>query len=126
MTTSKLDAIAARLEAATPGPWSAHDFGYPGQDEPSSIVIHTGEFDWNGIRYGETEVIAHTDWDSQPAANAEFIAHAPTDIAALLEFAIAVEAAEKEWRRVGGPAHMDDVRFRVAVLAARRALEATT
>jgi hypothetical protein len=86
-----LRAMRERAEAATEGPWSSHEFGYPGESEPSSIVVHTGAFDWNAIRYGETERIASLDWDAQEGANAEFIAHARTDLPALVGALEAVE-----------------------------------
>lgn len=85
--------IRARAEAATPGPWSAHDFGYPGEEEPSSIVIHTGKFDWNAIREGETAIACLPAWDRQESDNAEFIAHARTDVEHLVA---AVEAVLTE------------------------------
>lgn len=83
MTLEQLDAIQARADAATEGPWRTGDFGYPGQDEPSSIIIHRGPFNWRAINEGEY-VAAMPAWDSQEGANAEFIANARTDVPALL------------------------------------------
>lgn len=81
---SKLDEIRERWEKATPGPWKAHDFGYGGMEEPCSIVIHTGKFDWQDINGEGTSVIASMLWDSQEADNADAIAHAREDVPWLL------------------------------------------
>jgi len=82
-TVDQLAAIEARAQAATEGPWKASDFGHPGRDEPSSIIIHKGAFNWRAIHDGEY-VAAMTAWDSQEDADADFIAHARTDVPALL------------------------------------------
>lgn len=59
---------------ATPGPWHQHDFGHYGQDEPSSIVIHTGEFNHAGLSEDPAENgIAWMGWDAQESANATYI-----------------------------------------------------
>lgn len=81
--TLDLNQILARLAAATPGPWKCHDFGYEGMDEPVNIVVHAGEFDWHAIDNGEF-IVATPTWDHGGYRNADMIAHAPTDIAALL------------------------------------------
>ena len=39
--------------AATPGPWTASDFGHPGDQEPTSRVIHQPPFVWRDLRDGE-------------------------------------------------------------------------
>lgn len=83
MDAERIEAIRGRVEAAIEGPWDRHDFGYAGEQEPSSIVVHTGKFDWEAVRDGET-VIAGMGWDAQENANAEFIAHARTDVPDLL------------------------------------------
>ena len=92
-----LDAIKARLAAATPGPWTIDD-GDDG-DFCSAIAViapipvserqhakFVGDFN-------ERAVIALTLWQNPPVAviydarwdeNASLIAHAPTDIAALI------------------------------------------
>lgn len=70
-----LDAIRERLEAATPGPWTAHD--WPEQDLYGDKVR-----DRTGLLVAQT-------WPGPPSyseqANAEFIAHSRTDVAALLD-----------------------------------------
>lgn len=68
--------IRARLEAATPGPWEAtwRD------DEWASVEIPDTADDTMQLAWHEGGGITAMD-----GANAEFIAHAPTDIAFLLE-----------------------------------------
>lgn len=80
--TDELSKIKARLEAATPGPW--HD-----------SEMSMSKISWGGL-WAETFHIAKRGadvvavvWDpdelpGEQAANANFIAHAHTDIAALL------------------------------------------
>ena len=90
MTPDLLAAIEARAHAATEGPWKASDFGYPGQDEPSSIIIHHGDFKWESIDGGE--FVAALPWDAQEALDATFIAYARTDVPALLAHVRDLEA----------------------------------
>jgi hypothetical protein len=78
-----LDAIEKRADAATEGPWFASDFGYSGEGEPSSIVVHQGKFDWQSIRDGEF-VASMPTWDRQESDDADFIAQARTDVPALV------------------------------------------
>jgi len=87
----RLEMIRRRADAATDGPWSRHDFGHAGEQEPSSIVVHTGAFDHAAILEGQT-VIASMMWDSQEDANAEFIARSRGDVPALLAAVEAVRA----------------------------------
>lgn len=90
-----LDAITARANAATPGPWGAYTFGGDTLIEIAADLEDTG----TGYRARRTvcrledEPLdndpAHQDWTAeedwaQVQADAEFIAHAPTDMAALL------------------------------------------
>lgn len=81
-----LAAVQARAEAATDGPWSHHDFGHAGEQEPSSIAIHTGRFDWTDLRdpEGTSAVAWMAAWDLQESRNAEFIAAARTDVPRLV------------------------------------------
>lgn len=65
----------AALEGVTEGPWSRHDFGLAGQDEPSSIVVFAGEFDWQAIHDGDL-IVATPFWDAPNDRNARFIAAA--------------------------------------------------
>lgn len=62
-------------QEATPGPWHQHDFGDYGQDEPSSIVVHTGKFDHADLsdHESETAIAWMQRWDAQEAANATYL-----------------------------------------------------
>ena len=80
---SRIDEIKARAEAATPGPWGRHDFGRPGDEEPTSIIVHAGAFDWRAINDGDY-VAAMPAWERPCDDDALFIAHAREDIPWLL------------------------------------------
>jgi len=90
MTADLLSRAAAKIretaQGAMAGPWSRHDFGHPGEQEPSSIVVHTGKFDWDDLNGGESEtaVAWMAGWDSQEDANAEHIALWSPDVAELV------------------------------------------
>lgn len=94
--SADLDALAALEAAATPRPWSAHEFGHYHDDEPSSIVIVQGDDPdwWNAVNDGES--IAVLGWDSQEAADAAFIVAAREAVPALIA---RVREAEKDQRR---------------------------
>lgn len=77
MDQEHLAAIRARLEAATPGPWPT-SFGPCGSDD--GPWHHTA---W-GPMHEENEDGNHEQASERAAADAEFIAHAPQDIADLL------------------------------------------
>ena len=66
--TTYLTEVRARLERATPGPWRNEP-----HDGPQQRILHSDSFAF----------VALTS-QSNDKANAELIAHAPTDIAALL------------------------------------------
>lgn len=74
---TKLDAIEARLAAATPGPWT---------------ISHHND---NQIIRGDGTSVADT-WYENYESNALFIAHAPDDMAALL--AVAKVAMDYRYR----------------------------
>lgn len=80
-----LEPIQNRLNAATPGPWS-HGRG---------ITPYVAKRDWVEVQNQAT--ICH---DVRPA-DAEFIAHAPTDQARLLAAIQAVDELIEEWRYKG-------------------------
>src|SRR5690625_626225 len=86
MTPERLADIRERATAATEGPWRSHDFGHAGEEEPSSIVVHTGKFDHSDLLTYDTEtaVAWMPRWDRQESDNATFIAHARTDVPDLL------------------------------------------
>lgn len=78
------DAIRARVDRATEGPWGhhAHTHGLP-SDGPTHVCV----FD------PEDVPVAELDYSSWGERDAEFIAHARTDVPALLD---ALDAAEAE------------------------------
>ncbi len=94
-----LDVIRQRADNATDGPWSRHDFGHAGEEEPSSIVVHTGRFDWADINdpAGTSAVAWMGSWDSQEDADAEFIAAARSDVPRLVAALTAVLDELDEW-----------------------------
>lgn len=75
LTTTQEQAIRARLAAATEGPWTVDD------DDPEYIIFpEKGGYD--GLVIAK---VADQDGALFPVEhNGQFIAHAPTDIAALL------------------------------------------
>lgn len=78
MTDAEAAAIAARAEAATPGPWTLPEFYKPGD---------TDAWTWAEIRSGEEHVTGNFDYENGGVikeADAHFIAHARADIPALL------------------------------------------
>lgn len=78
-----LDAIVARAEAATPGPWKA--MCYVMRDG----TLRRVEYDAGGLNEGAGFTVADMDaregGDAQNASNAAFIAHARTDVPALVK-----------------------------------------
>ena len=82
MTELYLDAIEARLRAATPGPWSAEY----SREQGNCVIPHDAQ--------STREAVCVTRLYNQ-AADAEFIARAPEDIAALVA-AVRTLTAENE------------------------------
>ena len=80
-----LQAIEARLAAATPGPWKAQDFVAAPTEDAGSAVVKQG----NGglVAYALRSGAVEHEWYDKPQcdADAEFIAHAPADMRALLD-----------------------------------------
>lgn len=84
MTNARLQEIAARLKAATPGPWF---------ESTSSNYFEDGAVVVREARDGNTPppercgrvVAVMTKLDECQYENASFIAHAPADVAYLLE-----------------------------------------
>ncbi|MES2210997.1 MAG: hypothetical protein V4515_12595 [Chloroflexota bacterium] len=88
MTDLDLDAVQARADAATPGPWRVVERGGgPDADDGSSIL-------WIGYESGDRPEFAWLDPDEATDADAEFIAHARADVPALLARLAEVEADE--------------------------------
>ncbi|MBP5918746.1 hypothetical protein F3K34_43970 [Streptomyces sp. LBUM 1486] len=95
LTAQQLDEIQARHKAATPGPWGVYEFGGGSAIDIAADLKDTG----TGYRARREicrledepldndpthkEWTAEEDW-AQVRADAEFIAHAPADVAALL------------------------------------------
>lgn len=80
MTREELDAIRARAEAATKGPWACAD---PMKYDKMQVTGSMGQVcktDLYGFEYPQC-------WD-----NGDFIAHARTDIPALLSYIAELEA----------------------------------
>ena len=77
-----LDAIKARCEAATPGPWAVAGKGVGAADDDRRpwIIAPDGEADPWWVAMFETEV-PNSDFGLE---NAEFAAHARTDVPALV------------------------------------------
>ena len=88
-----LQAIEARLAAATPGPWKAQDFVAAPTEDAGSAVVKQG----NGglVAYALRSGAVEHEWYDKPQcdADAEFLAHAPDDIRALLDEVKAVREA---------------------------------
>ena len=83
-----LDPIRTRLEAASPGPWRWEDWGAPPVDhEGSAYTLASDELVGSDLLPGLTKAIctaarATSSWRNP--ADAALIAHAPSDIAALI------------------------------------------
>jgi hypothetical protein len=100
--TARLDAIQARKDAASPGPWEASQGATSDGSELVTTYQQKTEFlalSLNSGRSGlwlvdNSEVIPAVTGDGPRAkANAEFIANAPTDIGFLLDLARKQQAA---------------------------------
>lgn len=98
MSPDEIAAVEARLNAATDGPWRLSR-GY----DTRSIWADRDSAGWDAFH------IATTDWpddSDQPERDAEFIANAPADIAALLahvrEQAAEIERLKLEKKMVNG------------------------
>lgn len=84
---TRLAEIEARLAAATPGPWGV-DHDDEGVFNDTCVV--QGNYGW--VASGpDSRYPAYDEDTEQGRADAELIAHAPADLAALVEFARRVE-----------------------------------
>lgn len=85
LTLEEIAAIRERAERATPGPWSARRWAIPTADQ--FFVMQAFEDGkeiataWQGVRYPDMPRIS----GQEASDNAEFIAHARTDIPRLLD-----------------------------------------
>lgn len=117
MTPSELAAIEARLRAATPGPWAE----VTTEDSSCGRVYAIGRNDEALVA-----CVSCNDFECHPMcdADAEFIANAPTDIAALLaevaEFRAHVSRAIFERKKAEDEATALMERAHVAEEATRR------
>lgn len=100
--TIDLDAIRGRLEAATPGPWTTGGIFDPRGPNPKQSV-------WGPTAPGMQSGVLVV--DRAPKADATLIAHAPADIAALLD----------EVDRLTADRTADRERFRAALEDSQRA-----
>jgi hypothetical protein len=107
LTLQQLDEIQARAQAATPGPWTTDGWEiYQGAEEDSPNLLT-----WVG------ETCRADDYDGS-RRDAEFIAHARTDVPALLDELKQARAAIARVRRLcADPVHQYTV-HRSDVLAA--------
>lgn len=99
MTDIDLDEIRARAAAATPGPWYA-DKEIDGMYAGHKTVVRAGDPPpWSGVGLRVVSV-GQTRTHLGPAEpNVEFIAHARTDVPALLAHVAELEAERDEARR---------------------------
>lgn len=102
--SSKLREIAERLEKTTKGPWAVQD---PMGPEILSIVADEQRhvYEWKHVAQIGVDVNREDDEDektpippNEAEANADFIAHAPTDIAFLLSALRRMELENAELR----------------------------
>lgn len=88
MTDLDLDAIEARADAATDGPWVVkHEPAWEADNVQHPDVITVGAQMWEGDDEPMTVCLVSTDYEDDPVdvlLDAEFIAHARTDVPALV------------------------------------------
>jgi len=135
---SELDQIKARLQAATPGPWEA-DTGVRGDCVvwgPNGRFLMNAQAEPHWIEYPGEKRSVSFDVDRR---DAEFIAHARTDVPALLALVRAQQAKLdaaadliSEWEKFAGPGSQNErvfgkqvISVELAVNAIRAAIAAT-
>ncbi|HEV2929940.1 MAG TPA: hypothetical protein VGW74_14705, partial [Propionibacteriaceae bacterium] len=91
--TLDLDAIEARADAATPGPWHGEHEQYEGRE---LLCVSIGDYGWvcSGERSPEYDIDSE-----QGKADAEFIAHARTEVPALVAEVRGLRAELERMRR---------------------------
>ena len=103
MTDLDLDAIEARADAATDGPWVVkHEPAWEADNVQHPDVITVGAQMWEGDDEPMTVCLVSTDYEDDPVdvlLDAEFIAHARTDVPALVA---ALREARAEVERLRG------------------------
>jgi hypothetical protein len=90
--TPNLEAIRARSEAATSGPWQTRDVGYVFAATTSVRAAQSG--------YDGTPIVDTFMWPEDGEANQVFIAHAREDIPALLDALDAITAERNHARQI--------------------------
>lgn len=104
MTQERLDAIQARVEVATDGPWAVDS------DDPS-YIIYSERGGWDGLVIAQ---VADQDGALFPVEhNGALIAHAPTDLTDLLAEVERLRDELAKAREVTGE-KMDDATYAVA------------
>lgn len=99
MDAKTLQAIRARADAATPGPWGYGDFGFVSNG--NQIIVQT----WDRME---------ENFDNS-RNNGEFIAHARTDIPALLDEVARLREELDAARREADDADRETERLREAI-----------
>lgn len=111
MTPTERAAIEARLAAALRGPWTVHYEDRTAQNLGFRAIVRQAD-PQGGCRHGVADA---TGW-SQPNAEAELIAHAPTDLRTLLDALAEAEARVPELEGAYTPkagAEAEDLRQRI-------------
>ena len=126
MSELDLDAIRARCDAATRGPWSVSTLTYPNGTTVVESIIGVSEPQWSDYGEGEGEwytdslVIAETDMGvyGPTMPDAQFIAAARTDVPALLAYVNDLEerALTAEERLEQRTRERDEARAQLAAL----------
>ncbi|ANA85295.1 hypothetical protein BH769_gp92 [Gordonia phage BritBrat] len=107
MSELDLDAIEARAKAATPGPWEFHDEDSPRNPWVTRKIVRDNE-PYHELNILKVRMARHARneccWPPT-STDAEFIAHARTDVPALVsrvrELEDAIEQAMEECRKTG-------------------------
>jgi hypothetical protein len=101
----RLTEIRSRLERATPGPWS-HDTGKYDEHDTSSPDLVCAAPRWDNVARCYQDDLDEGAPPGQDHRNAAFIAHAPEDIAWLLDQVAELERKVAAIRR-GEPSRID-------------------
>ena len=105
-----IDAIEARLDAATPGPWSTAP---PEHEAEAGHNAWQDEYWGYWLRAGPALFfqgsIESADEVSEPDPDVEFVRHAPTDIAALVAVARAARQLAAPYMRAIFTGHVQEL-----------------
>lgn len=111
-----VDSVRKRLEAAAPGPWEAYDAN-GGEQRPMWCVANDA---FHNPSADDNEPWIAVEIRTGYRADAELIAHAPTDLAAALKVIEAVNTFIDHY----GPENQRDWDWLAALVAARDEFEA--